>query len=553
MNLPIMTLIKAGTGRIRENKEPGRRTCVSARFVFAAAVLLASLPVAADLQTVQVGGEIRIRGQYWRNSFDNPTATTYTGNMIRWPASALGGRPIGDPYGGQTIVSFFDWDDARDDYRLVEQRTRLNIRADFSDSATAYTELESYEAWGEDFRSNYITAVDRRGNSDVEVYQAYIEVRDLFGSPLQLRLGRQEITLGSGWLVGNNNNLPEFGGLSFDAARLTWATDQFSADALWAKLAEQFNSWNDGDRDLFALYGSYTGLEAVAFDLYWILLRDSAYLEDTDATWLGEQIEGWLGLDDYETTYLHTIGGRVHGESGGFDYNLEGAYQFGNASRVGALFRPFGYGDADADFGAWAGDLELGYTFDHRLQPRVWLGAAYFGGEDERDITFWEWLNPFAMLVEPEASLSFNRLFSDKTYSAILDDQGALTNFWTMRGGLSMAPTESTRVGLDAAWFEALEAFEQPIHIHWGRARIPILAPLSFWTTPSDKELGWELGLWGEYAYSEDLVFRAGWRHFFTGDGSAEGNFVDLNGLLHNGGTDDQDADYLYLESRVTF
>ncbi len=296
MNLPIMTLIKAGTGRIRENKEPGRRTCVSARFVFAAAVLLASLPVAADLQTVQVGGEIRIRGQYWRNSFDNPTATTYTGNMIRWPASALGGRPIGDPYGGQTIVSFFDWDDARDDYRLVEQRTRLNIRADFSDSATAYTELESYEAWGEDFRSNYITAVDRRGNSDVEVYQAYIEVRDLFGSPLQLRLGRQEITLGSGWLVGNNNNLPEFGGLSFDAARLTWATDQFSADALWAKLAEQFNSWNDGDRDLFALYGSYTGLEAVAFDLYWILLRDSAYLEDTDATWLGEQIEAWMTM-----------------------------------------------------------------------------------------------------------------------------------------------------------------------------------------------------------------------------------------------------------------
>lgn len=180
-------------------------------------------------------------------------------------------------------------------------------------------------------------------------------------------------------------------------------------------------------------------------------------------------------------------------------------------------------------------------------------GAAYFEGEDERDITFWEWLNPFAVMVEPEANLSFNRLFSDKTYRPSLDAQGALMNSRTLCAGLSMAPTESLPVGLDAAWFEALETFEQPIHIRWRGVRIPILAPLSFWTMPSDDSLSWELGLWGEYAYSEDLVFRAGRRHFLTGDGSHDGNFVDLNGLLHNGGTDDQDADYLYLESQVTF
>jgi len=515
--------------------------------------LATALPAAADLQTVQVGGELRIRGQYWRHSFDDPTATTYTGNMIRWPASALGGRPIGDPYGRQTIVSFFDWDNRGDDYRLVEQRTRLNVRADFTEEVTGYIELESYEAWGEDFRSNYITGVDRRGSGDVEVYQAYIELRDLFGVPLQLRLGRQEVVLGSGWLIGANDRLPEFGGLSFDAVRLTYATDQFSVDALWAKLAERFSDWNDCDRDLYALYGSYTGIEAVAFDAYWLLLRDAAPLRDTAATWLGEKIEDWLGLDDYETTYLHTVGLRMHGERGGFDYSVDGAYQFGNASHVGVLFKPFVYGDADAEFDAWAGDLEIGYTFDHRMRPRLWIGAAYFEGEDNRDISFWEWWNPFAALVAPRSSVSFNRLFSDKTYSPVLDDQGALTNFWTLRGGVSFAPTESVRLGLDAAWLEALETFDRPIHVRWGRTRIPILPAFSFLTTPTDDSLGWELGLWGEYAYSKDLVFRAGWHHFFTGKGSAEGNFVDLNGLLYHGGTDDQDADYLYLEARVLF
>lgn len=516
-------------------------------------VLCAALSASAELQTVSVGGELRIRGQNWINSFNNPTATTYTGNLIRWGANSVTGRPIGDPFGRQTIVSFFDWDDSGDDYRLVEQRTRLNIRADFTDEISLFTEFQSYEAWGEDFRSNYLTGVDRRGTSDVEVYQAYIDIRNLFDTPLALRIGRQEIVLGSGWLVGNNDGIPEFPGLSFDGVRLTWATDQFSVDALWAKLAERLADWNQEDRDLFALYGTYTGLEAVAFDLYWLLLRDSRDLEDVAGTAIDEWMEDLLGLDDYGTTHIHTIGGRIHGESAGFDYSLEAAYQFGDAPHVGVFFKPYAYGDSDAEFSAWAGDLEVGYTFDCKTQPRLWLGAAYFDGEDNRDITFWEWANPFAAFVEPESSLSFNRLFSNKTYSAILDDQGALTNFWTIRGGLTLSPTESIRVGLDAAWFQAIETFDEPLHFHFNGARIPVLSGLSFLNCSTDDDLGWELGLWGEYAYSEDLVFRAGWRHFFTGDGVTDGNFVDLNGLVYAGGTDDQDADYLYVESQVTF
>lgn len=530
-----------------------RMNTVSCTLLALLLAAIVALPASAELQQVQVGGELRIRGQFWRNSFNNPTATTFTGNMIRWDAGNLVGRPIGDPLGGQTIVSYFDWDDRGEDYQLVEQRTRLNVRADFSDEVSAFVEFQSYEAWGEDFRSIYITGTDRRGNSDVEVYQSYIELRDLFDAPLRLRIGRQEIVLGSGWLIGNNDNIPEFPGLSFDGVRLTYEADQFAIDALWAKLAERLGSWNDADRDLFAIYGTYTGLENIAFDLYWILLRDSANIEDVVRGPIGERIEDWLGLDDYGTTHLQTVGTRIHGDSGGFDYNLEAAYQFGDAPHVGALFKPFLYGDDEADFSAWAGDIEVGYTFDSEWQPRIWLGAAYFDGEDNRDITFWEWVNPFSALHTPESSLSFNRLFSDKTYSAILDDQAALTNFWTLRGGLNVTPTETVRLGLDAAWFEALDTFDQPVHLRFGATRFALLPGLSFLTMSSDDSLGWELGLWGEYSYSEDLVFKAGWRHFFTGDGSDDGNFVDLNGLLFNGGTDDQDADYLYLEAQATF
>ena len=79
------------------------------------------------------------------------------------------------------------------------------------------------------------------------------------------------------------------------------------------------------------------------------------------------------------------------------------------------------YGDDDASYGVWGGTTEVGYTFDAPWTPRAFLGAAYYGGEDKRDLSFFDWVNaqvnPF---YTPKASLSFNRLFSNLEYG-ILD------------------------------------------------------------------------------------------------------------------------------------
>ena len=55
------------------------------------------------------------------------------------------------------------------------------------------------------------------------------------------------------------------------------------------------------------------------------------------------------------------------------------------------------------------------------------------------------------------------------------------------------------------------------------------------------------------YRYSNDLTFEAGWNHLFVRRGLAEGNYSDYNGLLNNGGTDDDDADFFYLETKLCF
>ncbi len=519
----------------------------------AAVVSVILLPSShAELQNVQVGGELKIRAIYWGNSFNQVLAPALVAPEIRWPGFFLPRRPIGDVLGGQNVISYWDWDSSQADYFVIEQRTRLNIDADFTNEIRAFLELESYDVWGEDFRSDYVTGADSRSvtSDDVEVYQAYIEANDMFGYPLRLRIGRQELVLGNAWLVGNSDHHVEFPGVSFDGVRLTYATDAWSVDAFYTKLFENGSIEQDGDVDFSGVYASFYGLENVTFDAYWLWLRDARSLNDTNFIAPIEWLEEIFNLDDYDVTNLHTVGLRAAGTFGAFDFDAEAAYQFGDAGQVGFLFRPFIYGDDDADYDALAGTLELGYTFDIAWQPRVYLGGAYFEGEDNRDLSFWEWANPF---YRPESSVSFNRLFSDRVYSYFIDEMSELSNFWTVYGGASAQPTESIEAGVNVAYLDSLETFDQPYFVRVGQFKLPLAPALSFWTKETDSELGVEAGIWARYHYSEDLIFEVGWYHIFTGDGLADGNYNDFNGLLFNGGTDDEDANYFYFDTKLCF
>ncbi len=513
-----------------------------------------AMPAFAELQTVQVGGEITIRGNWMMNVPVDPTSLSPVSfaNYLRWSALGLAKRPLGSWSGGNAgIFSDFAWDqDNSNDAKYVSQRTRLNVKADFTNDVSAFIELDAYNNWGDNFRSDYVTGADNRLGDNVVLYQAYIEAKNMWGIPLSAKIGRQEISLGSGWLVGTNEGGINPTGLSFDGVRLSYGVDVFSVDAFMAKLAENGVVEQDGDIDLYGLYASFKGIENVSLDGYALWLRDAQRLNDTNLIWFGEWIENVLGLDDYDVTNLYTVGLRGAGTLGQFDFEAEFAYQWGDADQVGFMFNPLVYGDADADFGQWAGNLEVGYTFDIAVQPRIFLGGAYFGGEDNRDLTFFQWLNPF---YKPSASVSFNRLFSNWQYSPFFDADGALSNVWLAKGGVSIKPMETVEVALMATYFQAIEAFDAPLHVKLGRYRVPILPFLSFATSENDKDLGWEVDLSAKYKYSEDLSFKVGYSHLFSGKGLTDGAYVTNNGLAFSGGTGDDDADYVYVETKLAF
>ena len=410
--------------------------------VFAALLCGVSAGAYAELQNVEVGGGIRIRGNW------------------------------------------YDFDDTLPEVAFVEQRTRLNFKADFTDNVSTFIEVDNYGNWGTDFRSDYLTGLDGAGGGDVSLYQAYIEANEMWGTPLRLRVGRQELAFGSQWLVGVNDASSFFQGLSFDAIRLDYTTDQFTVAAFASKLAEGLGDlYSENDVDFYGIYGSYTGIEDVTIDAYWLYLRN----DNGDARIPASDVD------------IHTIGLRGAGKVGAFDFEAEVAYQFGEID---------GPGGADADYGNIGGNLELGYTFDASIQPRIYLGGAYFGGDTNGD------------------DVSFNRLFSNWEYSAFIENT-ELSNAWLIRAGVSILPTETVKLALAATYFQVDDDID-------------------------NQDLGWEVGLYGSYQYSEDLAFRAGYVHYF-GDDGLEGEFVALNGLAPFAGDEDDDYDYLFVETEIKF
>ncbi len=424
-------------------------------FVIATLVVAMGGVAYAELQNVEVNGSIRIRG------------------------------------------NVFEMDDAINfgDTSFVEQRTRLGVTADFTDEVSLMIEVDSYDVWGEDFRSvPYLTGLDGRGATadDVEMYQAYIDVEEMWGTPLHLRVGRQEISLGSEWLVGVNDASSLFTGLSFDAIRLDYVTDIVSISAIAAKLADTLGDFGEDDVNFYVLYGSYLGLEDVVLDAYWMYIQDDEVL-------IGEDVD------------LHTVGLRGAGTVGAFDFEAELAYQFGEIDQSG-------WCADDIDFDAFGGNLELGYTFDAAWQPRLYAGFAYLEGGDDDD-------------------MPFNRIFSNWEYSEFLENT-AMSNVLVYRLGVSAMPTECLSLLLAVTYIEADET--------WDRG---------WWlcSDESDDDMGIEVGLYGDYQYSEDLVFRAGWAHFFADDGVGDANFITNNGLGLWAGDDDDDYDYLFLETEISF
>lgn len=550
-----------------------------------ALVVAITLPAVAEVEEVTVGGSIVIRGQMqtpgtsvqssgagavlsdldgdgfsitpvtlppvppipeplWGATVGvvaDPDTSISPGDLADWTVITLPVGPIDalllEPL--DTIPTGSGFDEDTNSFTWYTQRTRVNVDAKLSGNVRGFVELQSFDIWGDDDPANEdMTAFDPifdtneqkniSGNGDdlVQLYQGYIEMNNIGEFPLSLRVGRQELVYGREWLLGNNDGGVNFSGLSFDAIKASYDSDMIRVDAWTAKLDENTAPGllveEDGDVDFYGVYATYKGIEDMAIDAYWMYVRNS------------------IANPSDSVDMMHTVGARVAGTwdvmgllPGSLDYNVEGAFQFGD-NKVGA---------DSGEYEGWALNAMAGYTFsDVFWTPRLELEYAFFSGDDD---------------ASDGDTSEFVRLFSDVHYGEMNlggDLDANATNMHIIRGGVSAVPVEKLTLKADLYWFLLAEDDEDGLGKTFGVPQLVVedvdlglvdgdADAFPTLVVSTDDNVGLELDVAADYQYTEDLNLRAGWAHFFADD-AIENSW---------GGGSDDDIDYVYVQAALVF
>ncbi len=283
-----------------------------------------------------------------------------------------------------------------------------------------------------------------------------------------LRIGRQELSFGSERLVsvreGTNNRR------TFDAVRWIYRRDGLSADAFFGSPVEVDRGVLDDQNinDLW-FWGVYTTMPApvlkgTKLDLYYLGLSNP-------------QARFAQGRGREER---HSVGARLYGESGSWDFNHEMLYQFGKFD--------------GGDINAWTVATDHGYNWPAlRGRPRLGLKAAIASGDRDLNDRSLQTLNP----LFPRGNYF--------TEASLLGPQ----NFIDVHPGLRLHPAErwTVDVGCDFYWRQSKD---DGIYNPGG----PVIYQGN---TAYARFVGTDFSLTLAWQASRNLSISAGYSHFFAG------------------------------------
>jgi len=266
--------------------------------VFAAAITAAWV-VPAGAADVTFSGEYRLRGEYSNNSDFRKDVNDHT-----------------DSWG---------------------QRVRLTANAKATDDTSVKITVQDTRNWGAaQAAAGGPNLTDDGVSNQLDLHESYVNVENLFGAPVSLRAGRQELNYGDQRLVGSfgwNNN-----GRSFDALKVTYKSEQVDVDLFESKITE--NTITSTDQDFFGAYATVKAIPDNTLDLYVLALRNGNNTAlGFSSTTLGNTTISGNG-NPQEAQKLYTYGARLKGIKLGY------ALPTPMKVRVGAEY-DFASGDKD--------------------------------------------------------------------------------------------------------------------------------------------------------------------------------------------------------------
>ena len=166
-------------------------------------------------------------------------------------ASALAAGP---QISGQ-VRPRFEFRDAGNgsDDAFTSMRVRVDAGADLDGGVRAFVQLQDVRLWGEETN----TLGDFRADN-FDLHQGYVEFGEVAGTGLDLRIGRQEISLGGQRLIGAVGWAQQ--GRAFDGVRASYAADGIDADLLAIRLADETAATQTDDAHLLGVHAQVAAL-----------------------------------------------------------------------------------------------------------------------------------------------------------------------------------------------------------------------------------------------------------------------------------------------------
>lgn len=303
-----------------------------------------------------------------------------------------------------------------DVFHLLRSRLRADVTV--SDDMSAVFEVQDARMFGTEFSTL------NSGAPAFDLRQGYFVGGNILGMPLSVIVGRQLLSYGNQRLLGaiDWSNL----GQSFDGAVLRGKFNEVTLDLLGTALVRNPNPTGGYKRDVFltGLWGTWKPASILQAG-HVFYLYDNPYMNSSSLTVVQQQ--------------RHTAGLDAKGSIDAFDFELDGAYQFGDIKYSNAP-------DTSVSIGANLVGVRAGYTLKDLANLRIGVGFDRLSGSD---------------LTAKDKYGAFNTLYgtNHKFYGAM----DYFTNFNSQHlglqdifGQLSIAWLEKWRLAVDVHLFSTV-------------------------------------------------------------------------------------------------
>ena len=213
-----------------------------------------------------------------------------------------------------------------------------------------------------------------------------VKMKNIVGLPLTAAVGRQDVFMGDGWLVGDGTPYDGSWTYFLDSARLTYdlKDQQTTFDAIGIIQSARDSAWMpvinaNQDRLLTeqnekgAIFQvANTSMKAANLTGYFIYKHDDA------ASMPLAQAQKYHP----DNADIYTLGGRVNGLlSEHWKYWAEGAYQFGQ-KQYPILVSPYVTAGTFHNMDAFGANTKLSYMFKDRLNDQLTMSFEFLSGDD---------------------------------------------------------------------------------------------------------------------------------------------------------------------------